>query len=86
MGRALVAPNAPRVHRMKMRCGWGTVFRMILDSAYISFTSETFPKEVELEPAIALMTLKGRADGAVGMPKFRNVCSSCLCTAGKEGS
>lgn len=86
MGRALVAPNAPRVHRMKMRCGWGTIFRMILDSAYISFTLEIFPKEVELEPAITLMTLKGRTDRAVGMPKFGNVRSSWLYTSGKEGS
>lgn len=69
-----------------MRCGWGTIFRMILDSAYISFILETFPKEVELEPAFTLMTLKGRMDGAVGMPKFWNVHFSWLRTSGKEGS
>lgn len=62
----------------------GTIFRMILDSAYISLTLETFPKGDELEPAITLMTLKGRMDGAVGMPKFWNV--RWLCTSGKEGS
>lgn len=86
MGRALVAPNAPRVHRMKMRCGWGTIFRMILDSAYISIILKTFPKEVELESAITLMTFKGRTDGAVGMPKFGNVRFRGLCISWKEGS
>lgn len=61
---------------------WGMIFRMILDSAYVSVTLKTFPQEVEPEPAITLRTLKGRTEGALGTHKVLECDTSPLCTLG----
>lgn len=76
----------PRLHRRKVGWGWGTIFRMILGSAYVSLTLKAFPEEAEPEPAIILRTLKGRTNGAVGALKFCSVIFSSLCASGEEGS